>query len=174
MKDKNTMKWKKSSLLGLALAFAILAPITPTFAAEATAPPPSSSLLSVNRFSAEAFAVYNLETENPGAGLAINYDVYGGVGLKLESFAENTSGTALDNVLLSLTYQAPFKIWRFTPYVLAGGGRNFEFSEWNAHAGIGASVPLTDQLSLFGDYRYVLADLEGDHGLVRAGINWRF
>lgn len=110
-----------------------------------------------------------------GAGVGLNYFVTRNFGLSAEAYSENTSGSFVDNASTSLIGRFPLGESGVAPYVLGGGGRQFDPLElWFAQAGAGLEYRFTPQFGIFTDARYVFTEKTKDHGVARAGVRFAF
>jgi hypothetical protein len=110
-----------------------------------------------------------------GAGLGGTYWMTRNFGAGLEVTipdAGNASGFLFEQVSWSFSARVPFG--HVAPYALAGIGRNFDSSLWNAHAGIGLEWRLASGAGFFADARYVFASHETDSLMVRTGVRFAF
>jgi len=110
-----------------------------------------------------------------GAGLGATYWMTRNLGAGLEVTipdVANANGFLFEQVSWSFNARVP--LGHVAPYALAGVGRNFESSLWNAHAGIGLEWRLASGAGFFADARYVFASHETDSLMVRTGVRFAF
>jgi len=108
-----------------------------------------------------------------GAGLAYYFHRY--VGIEGYAYSESTSDHFVDHVGGDLIVRIPLGQSGVAPYVLGGGGRQFDpVIQWTLDAGGGLQWRFLDHVSAFVDARYVWADKTKDYGLGRLGLKFGF
>jgi len=109
-----------------------------------------------------------------GAGAGINYFFCRFLGFGADAYSENTRGVFIDHASGSLIGRLPLGESGLAPYVLAGGGYDFEARESFAQLGGGIEYRFVQHLGVFADARYVLADHAPNYGLARFGLRFSF
>lgn len=92
-----------------------------------------------------------------GAGLDVGYNINNTVSLHVANLAyenDNWKGQAIDETsLLVRADLVRYSKERFVGYVLAGGDRDWDHSDWGFSAGLGAEIRLAKNISLGVDSR---------------------
>lgn len=140
-----------------------------------------TNLFNAKEFALETFATYSaknpkksLDNGNYGGGVGISYFLYRNLGVAVDTYLENISGSTIDNLSGSFILRLPIETLRTAPYALAGLGYNFEVDQYSYHAGAGLELRLRKKIGLFVDARYVLNDKIEDNLLVRSGLKFVF
>jgi len=144
------------------------------------------SLWTQNEFSLGLFSTFSTLQEHIGDSWSENGDY--GVGVEANWFFHRNAGLSFDSVIadvsdiqgecfdhssLSLVVRFPYK--RVSPYVLAGGGRDWERSIWDTHVGVGAEVAVTESWSWVSETRWTFATQKQDDFLqFRTGLRFKF
>jgi len=110
-----------------------------------------------------------------GAGAGINYFVTRYVGVGGEMYSENTSGAFIDNASVNLLLRLPLGESGFAPYVLGGGGHQFDEAKlWFFQFGGGMEYRFTRNIGLFLDARCVVPNETKYFGVARLGLRFAF
>lgn len=147
----------------------------------------SGSWYNAGEFSLDVGAVYRTqESQGPiegwaGIGIQSAYWFTKHVGVGVETYLVNDLwGTSDDDVPsvafpeASLSLRTRLPLGRFALHGFGGGGRNFEWDEYTAHAGAGVEFRVSNGLSLVGEARRTWADSPGDkHDLWQGFIGIR-
>lgn len=110
-----------------------------------------------------------------GAGVGLNYFITRYVGLGAEAYSQNTSGVFIDNASASLILRLPLGESGFAPYVLGGGGHQFDAAKlWFGQAGAGMEYRFTRNVGVFLDARAVWPNETKYYGVGRLGMRFSF
>lgn len=110
-----------------------------------------------------------------GAGVGVNYFVTRYVGLGGDMYSENTSGTFIDNASANLLLRLPLGDSGFAPYVLGGGGHQFDEAKlWFFQFGGGMEYRFCPHVGLFLDARCVVPNETKYYGVARLGLRFAF
>jgi hypothetical protein len=110
-----------------------------------------------------------------GAGVGVNYFFTRYVGLGVDAYSENTTGTFIDNASANLILRLPLGESGFAPYAFGGGGQQFadaKLSYGQADAGI--EYRFCHNVGVFVDARCVWPDEASYYGVGRAGLRFAF
>jgi hypothetical protein len=110
-----------------------------------------------------------------GVGAGVSYFFTEILGVGVDAGTESTSHYLVDRVSANFIARFPLADSGIAPYVLAGGGRQFDPSElWFGDAGAGIEFRFTPQVGVFADGRYVFTEHSPNYGLFRAGVRMAF
>ena len=110
-----------------------------------------------------------------GAGAGLSYFFTRNIGLGVDAYSENAGHSFVDSASLNLIARLPLGESGFSPYILGGGGRQFDPIElWYGQAGAGIEYRFTRHVGLFTDGRYVFTDGTPNYGLFRLGLRVAF
>jgi len=110
-----------------------------------------------------------------GVGVGLNYFFTRNLGIGLDAYSENTSGAFVDSASANLIFRMPIGTGGFAPYILGGGGRQFERPQmWFAQFGGGFEYRFTPQVGAFLDARWVFPEETKYYGVARAGLRLAF
>lgn len=110
-----------------------------------------------------------------GAGLGLSYFMTRNIGIGAEAYSENTTRAFVDSASANLMLRLPLGQSGFAPYVLGGGGRQFDLAElWFAQLGAGIEYRFTPQIAVFADARWVLPEKTSYYGVARLGLRFPF
>jgi len=110
-----------------------------------------------------------------GAGVGINCFFTRHFGLGGEAYTENTADHLVDSASLNLLCRFPIGESGLAPYLLGGGGYQFDVIEqWLVNAGAGLEFRFHKNWGLFFDARYVFAEETENYGVGRAGVRLSF
>ena len=110
-----------------------------------------------------------------GVGVGLNYFVTRFVGIGAEAYSQNTTGVFIDNASGNLILRLPLGESGFAPYVLGGGGHQFDGAKlWFGQAGAGLEYRFCHNLGLFADARCVWPNETKYYGVGRVGIRFAF
>jgi hypothetical protein len=110
-----------------------------------------------------------------GAGAGINYFITRYVGVGAEAYSENTTGTFIDNASGNLLLRLPLGESGFAPYVLGGGGQQFDAAKLTfGQAGAGMEYRFCHNLGVFVDARCVWPNETKYYSVGRAGLRFAF
>lgn len=110
-----------------------------------------------------------------GAGIGMQYFFTRHFGISADAFTESTSENWVDNVNANFIARLPLGQSGVAPYVLVGGGRQFDpLAQWQGNAGGGIEWRFAPHTGVFADARYVWADETKDYGLGRVGLRFGF
>ena len=115
------------------------------------------------------------ENSELGVGVGLNYFFTRNLGLGVDAYSENTSGSFIDSASANLILRLPLGQGGFAPYAYGGGGRQFDMAEaWFAQLGAGIECRFTPQIGAFLDARWVLPEESDDYGVARLGVRFGF
>jgi hypothetical protein len=110
-----------------------------------------------------------------GVGAGVNYFITRYVGVGGEMYSENTSGTFIDNASANLILRLPLGDSGFAPYILGGGGHQFDGAKlWFGQAGGGMEYRFCHNIGIFVDGRMVWPNETKYYGVCRAGLRFAF
>jgi hypothetical protein len=110
-----------------------------------------------------------------GLGLGLNYFFTRNLGIGLDAYSENTTGAFVDSASANLIFRMPIGTSGFAPYIMGGGGRQFERPEiWFGQFGGGFEYRFTPQVGAFLDARWVFPEETKYYGVARAGLRLAF
>ena len=110
-----------------------------------------------------------------GAGLGMNYFFSSNIGVGADVYSENNTGALIDSASVNLILRLPLGQSGFAPYVMGGGGRQFErIDPWFAQFGAGMEYRFTPHLGVFLDARIVLPEETKYYGVARLGFRFAF
>jgi hypothetical protein len=110
-----------------------------------------------------------------GAGAGINYFITRYVGVGAEAYSQNTTGTFIDNASGNLILRLPLGESGFAPYVLGGGGHQFDAAKlWFGQAGAGMEYRFCHNVGMFIDARCVWPNETKYYGVGRVGLRFVF
>lgn len=110
-----------------------------------------------------------------GVGVGLNYFMTRYVGLGAEAYSQNTTGTFIDNASGNLLLRLPLGESGFAPYVLGGGGHQFEAAKlWFGQAGVGLEYRFCHNVGLIVDARAVWPNETKCYGVGRVGLRLAF
>lgn len=110
-----------------------------------------------------------------GGGVGLNYFFTRNIGVGVDAYSEDSTGSLIDYASASLILRLPLGTSGFAPYAFGGGGRQFDGAEaWFAQLGAGIEYRFTPQLGLFLDARGVLPDETKYYGVARLGLRFAF
>jgi len=110
-----------------------------------------------------------------GAGAGINYFITKYVGVGAEAYSQNTTGTFIDNADGNLLLRLPLGQSGFAPYVLGGGGHQFDAAKlWFGQAGGGMEYRFCPHVGVFVDARCVWPNETKYYGVGRVGLRFAF
>lgn len=110
-----------------------------------------------------------------GAGAGLSYFFTRNFGVGVDAYTENAGHSFVDSASANLLLRFPLGKSGFAPYVLGGGGRQFDPIElWYGQAGAGIEYRFTHRAGLFADGRYVFTDGTPNYGLFRLGVRLAF
>jgi len=110
-----------------------------------------------------------------GAGVGLNYFITRYVGIGAEAYSQNTTGTFIDNASANLLLRLPLGESGFAPYVLGGGGHQFDDAKlWFGQAGAGMEYRFCHNIGMFIDARAVWPNETKYYGVGRVGIRFAF
>jgi len=140
--------------------------------------------LSVDAFGTASVGAYTLDhlsndriRQNTefGAGAGVSYFMTRNIGLGAEAYSENTTGVFIDNASANLILRLPLGQSGFAPYLLGGGGHQFDGAKlWFGQAGAGLEFRFTQNVGLFLDGRMVWPNETKYYGVARAGLRFAF
>jgi hypothetical protein len=107
-----------------------------------------------------------------GPGVGVNYLFTPRIGAGLDTYSD---GIRLPYMLNASVIYRFVNSSMFTPYALAGFGRQWEHAaQWTGHFGGGAEYNLKIGQSVFLDGRWVLPEETSSYGVIRFGVRLRF
>ncbi len=110
-----------------------------------------------------------------GAGAGLNYFFTRNFGVGIDAYTENAGHSFVDSASANLIVRFPLGQSGFAPYLLGGGGRQFDPIElWYGQAGLGLEYRFTHSVGIFLDGRYVFTDGTPNYGLFRGGVRLAF
>ena len=110
-----------------------------------------------------------------GAGAGINYFITKYVGVGAEAYSQNTTGVFIDNASGNLLLRLPLGQSGFAPYVLGGGGHQFDAGKlWFGQAGGGMEYRFCAHVGMFVDARCVWPNETKYYGVGRVGLRFAF
>ena len=110
-----------------------------------------------------------------GLGTGLSYFFHRNLGVEAYTYTESTHHNWFDNVGGNLIARFPIMESGVAPYVLGGGGRQFDpLAQWYWDAGGGIEWRFARSVGVFADARYVWADKTKDYGLGRLGLKFGF
>jgi hypothetical protein len=175
-----------SSLLVLAAASAAVGADTNIYL---NPPPESPPLFRAREFSLDIFGTGTVNEdvlEHPsgdristdgrlGLGLGGTYFFSRHFGIEAEGYSENTHHSFVDNLSGSLIGRLPIESVHLAPYLLVGGGYQFDpIEQWFGHGGIGLEWRFNAKWGVFTDARYVITEDSANFGLGRVGVRLVF
>ena len=155
--------------------------------------PPPTERYQANEFSLDAFGtaaigqytVEHLGSESLhtvrqdtkfGAGAGVNYFATRYVGIGGEGYWQNNNnGPFVASASGNLMLRLPLGDSGFAPYILGGGGHQFNESRyWFGQAGGGLEFRFLAHLGIFADARVVWPNETKAYGVCRAGLRFSF
>jgi hypothetical protein len=110
-----------------------------------------------------------------GAGAGVNYFATRYLGIGAEADSHNTTGIFIDNASANLMLRLPLGDSGVAPYVLGGGGHQFDDGKyWFGQAGGGLEYRFMKYAGIFADARVVWPNETKAFGVVRAGLRFSF
>lgn len=110
-----------------------------------------------------------------GAGAGANYFFTRYFGIGGDAYTENTTHNFVDSTSGNVLLRLPLGESGFAPYVMGGGGYQFDSVEQGfGQGGAGLEYRFTPHWGVFADARYVFADKTEDYGLGRLGLRLSF
>ncbi len=110
-----------------------------------------------------------------GAGAGVNYFATEYLGVGAEAYSHNTTGVFIDNASGNLMLRLPLGDSGVAPYVLGGGGHQFDGGKyWFGEAGGGLEYRFCKHLGIFTDAQVIWPNETKAYGLVRAGLRLSF
>ncbi len=141
----------------------------------------------VNEFQVDAFATYSAQQNRLadvsanslkhgkwGGGLGVNYFFTRNFGIGADTHIEDDHGRFIDNLAGHALVRFPIDNINLAPYLLAGGGRDFQINRWFTDAGFGLEFRLNRNTGIFADGRYVWVDDSPDYAMARTGLRFAF
>ena len=137
-------------------------------------------LFRANELQLDAFATglfHNSARSAWGGGLGVSYffTKFIGIGVEEDIFArkgETTEWATSGNLLL----RYPICAWNLAPYVMVGGGADFQRDRSSigfGNVGAGIEYRITDHIGLFSDGRYYYGG-SGNVANIRGGLRFAF
>jgi hypothetical protein len=143
-----------------------------------------SNELSVDVFGTASLGQYNIEHPSNqrvrqdtkfGAGAGLNYFITRYIGIGAEAYSENTTGTFIDSASANLMLRLPLGQSGFAPYILGGGGHQFDQTDfWFGQAGGGMEYRFSPNVGVFLDARAVWPNETKNYGVARLGLRFAF
>ena len=110
-----------------------------------------------------------------GGGVGLNYFFTRYVGVGGDAYTENQDPCFIYSASGNLILRLPLADTGIAPYVFGGGGYQFdEVAQHFAQAGAGVEFRFNQQVGIFVDARYVIADKTQNYGVGRAGLRISF
>jgi Outer membrane protein beta-barrel domain len=110
-----------------------------------------------------------------GAGAGVNYFVTRYLGIGAEADSHDTTGIFIDNASANLMLRLPLGNSGVAPYILGGGGHQFDDGKyWFGQGGGGLEYRFMKHVGLFADARVVWPNETKAYGAVRAGLRFSF
>ena len=110
-----------------------------------------------------------------GAGVGLNYFVTRFLGIGAEAYSQNTTGVFIDNASGNLLLRLPLGESGFAPYILGGGGHQFDAAKlWFGQGGAGMEYRFCHNIGLFVDARCVWPNETKYYGVGRVGLRFAF
>ena len=110
-----------------------------------------------------------------GAGVGVSYFFTRNIGVGVDAYAADVNHHFVDSASANLIVRFPLGNSGFAPYVLGGGGRQFDPTRlWFAQAGAGLEYRFCRNVGLFTDGRYVITERAPNYGLFRLGVRLAF
>lgn len=110
-----------------------------------------------------------------GAGVGLNYFFTRNIGIGADMYSENTTGAFIDSASANLTLRLPLGHSGFAPYILGGGGYQFDLARaWFCQAGVGVEYRFNRHVGIFLDARGVLPEETKYYGVARLGLRFAF
>jgi hypothetical protein len=110
-----------------------------------------------------------------GVGAGVNYFATRYIGIGAEAYSQNITGIFIDSASANLLLRAPLGESGVAPYLMGGGGHQFDDSKyWFGQAGGGLEYRFLKHLGLFIDARVVWPNETKAYGVGRAGLNFSF
>ena len=110
-----------------------------------------------------------------GAGAGLSYFFTRNLGVGVEAYSENTTGTFIDSASGNLTLRFPIGNTGLAPYAFGGGGQQFDRLKLTfGQAGGGLEYRFTPTLGIFSDARLVWPTETQYFGVVRLGVRLSF
>lgn len=107
--------------------------------------------------------------------MGVGYFFTRNFGVGADAYTENAGHSFVDSASGNLLVRFPLGESGFSPYLLGGGGRQFDPIElWFGQAGAGLEYRFCRNAGLFTDGRYVLTDGTPNYGLFRLGVRLAF
>jgi len=140
--------------------------------------------LSLDAFGTASLGQYNIEHPSNqrvrqdtkfGAGAGLNYFITRYIGIGAEAYSENTTGTFIDSASANLMLRLPLGQSGFAPYILGGGGHQFDQTDfWFGQAGGGMEYRFCPNVGVFLDARAVWPNETKNYGVARLGLRFAF
>jgi hypothetical protein len=140
--------------------------------------------LSVDAFGTASLGQYTIEHPSNravrqdtkfGAGAGISYFITRYIGIGAEAYSENTTGTFIDSASANLMLRLPLGQSGFAPYILGGGGHQFDRTDfWFGQAGGGMEYRFCPNVGVFLDARAVWPNETKNYGVARLGLRFAF
>jgi hypothetical protein len=110
-----------------------------------------------------------------GAGAGLNYFITRYIGIGAEAYSQNTTGTFIDSASANLMLRLPLGQSGFAPYILGGGGHQFDQTDfWFGQAGGGMEYRFCRNVGIFLDARAVWPNETKNYGVARLGLRFAF
>jgi hypothetical protein len=140
------------------------------------AQPLDAPLYRNQEFSLDLVGLDILDRDRIGIGIGVNYFFERFFGVGLDGYIGDWRiGGVTDHLSLSGILRYPLERGGLSPYVLAGGGRQWEpLDRWTAHMGGGLEYRWNPTFGVFGEGRYIWGTRRDDFGLIRAGVRFTF
>ena len=110
-----------------------------------------------------------------GAGAGVSYFFTRNIGVGVDAYSADLNHHFVDSASANLIVRFPLGNSGFAPYVLGGGGRQFDPTRlWFVQAGAGLEYRFCRNVGLFTDGRYVITERAPNYGLFRLGVRLAF
>ena len=110
-----------------------------------------------------------------GVGAGVSYFATRYIGIGAEAYSQNLTGIFVESASANLMLRLPLGQSGFAPYILGGGGHQFDEGKlWFGQGGGGLEYRFCKHLGLFVDARVVWPNETKAYGVGRAGLRFSF
>ena len=110
-----------------------------------------------------------------GLGVGANYFITRYIGLGVDAYSENSTGSFFDSLQANVIGRLPLGHCGFAPYVFGGGGYQFDLAKVSfGQCGGGVEYRFCKNVGVFTDARWVIPEHTQNFGVGRRGIRYAF
>jgi hypothetical protein len=163
-----------AALVALSTATTVLSKDTDPFPAKETSLDLFASYLAPEHGIGDVFKT-NIRGGTMGGGMGVNYFFSRTTGLGTDINIGANGGSFVDSTSVNLIQRFPIGTSGMAPYVIGGGGRSYDPTEWIGQVGLGVELRSEGKSGIFVDGRYVWGEKGGtDKLMLRAGLRLKF